>query len=53
MMAGLAPRWRTLLTDGTLCRITPDDRRGTAVLIVSCWINPAFVALPELSEPNR
>jgi hypothetical protein len=50
--AGLGPRWRTLLNDGTVGWTTLGVRTGKALLTVSFRMNPLFAAPPDLFEPG-
>jgi hypothetical protein len=50
--AGLGPRWRTLLNDGTVGRTTLGGRTTKALLNVSFGINPPFAAPIDLFEPG-
>ena len=52
-IAGLGPRWRTSLSDGTEGRTALGARFGGAWLTVSFRANPFFAAPPDLSEPGR
>jgi hypothetical protein len=48
--AGLGPRWRTLLSNGTAGRTTLGGRTPKALLTVSFRMNPLFAAPLDLFE---